>query len=171
MLDVLSLWCKANEMCVNNQKSNVVHFRPPSVDRTHVNFHCGDGAISVVNKYTYLGILLDEFLDYNVTAKVVAQSASRALSLLVAKTKCLGGLPFQVFTKLYDSVVWPVIAYGAAVLGDRSFSCINAVQNRAMRFFLGTGKYTPLRLFPATWVGSHLLCGNGKRPVYSGLDF
>ena len=65
----LSLWCKANEMCVNNQKSNVVHFRPPSVDRTHVNFHCGDGAISVVNKYTYLGILLDEFLDYNVTAK------------------------------------------------------------------------------------------------------
>ena len=27
--------------------------------------------------------------------------------------------------------------------GDRSFSCINADQNRAMRFFLGTGKYTP----------------------------
>ena len=143
MLDVLSLWCKANEMCVNNQKSNVVHFRLPSVDRTHVNFYCGDGAISVVNKYTYLGILLDEFLDYNVTAKVVVQSASRALGLLVAKTKCLEGLPFQVFTKLYDSVVWPVIAYGAAVWGDRSFSCINAVQNRAIRFFLGTGKYTP----------------------------
>ena len=40
-------------------------------------------------------------------------------------------------------MVWPVIAYGAAMWGDRSFSCIDAVQNRAMRLFLGTGKYTP----------------------------
>ena len=28
MLDVLSVWCKANEMTVNSQTSNVVHFRP-----------------------------------------------------------------------------------------------------------------------------------------------
>ena len=74
---------------------------------------------------------------------VIAQSASRAFGLLIAKAKRLGGLLFQVFTSLYDSVVWPVIAYGAVVWGDRLFSCINAVQNRAMRFFLGTGKYTP----------------------------
>ena len=40
-------------------------------------------------------------------------------------------------------MIWTVTAYGAAVCGDRLFSCINAVQNRAMRFFLGTGKYTP----------------------------
>ena len=143
MLDVLSVWCKANEMSVNSQKSNVVQFRPPSINRTNVIFHCEDEAISVVNRYTYLGIVLDEFLDYNVTAKVIAQSASRALELLIAKGKCLGRLPSQVFTKLYESVVWPAIAYGAAVWGDRSFSCINAVQNRTMRFFLGTGNYTP----------------------------
>ncbi len=55
----------------------------------------------------------------------------------------MGGLPYNVFTKLYDSVVWPVINYGAAVWGVRSFSCIDAVHNRAMRFFLGVGKYTP----------------------------
>ena len=27
--------------------------------------------------------------------------------------------------------------------GNKSFSCINAVHNRAMRFYLGVGKYTP----------------------------
>ena len=52
-------------------------------------------------------------------------------------------MPFKVFTKLYDSLVWPVISYGAAIWGTKSYSCINAVQNRALRFFLGTGKYTP----------------------------
>ena len=84
-----------------------------------------------------------EFLGFDVTAKIVAQSASRALGLLIAKYNSMGGMPYDVFTKLYDSMVWPIISYGAAIWGTISFSCINAVQNRAMRFFLGTCKYTP----------------------------
>ena len=91
----------------------------------------------------YLGLMLHENLDLNITARTVAQSASRALGLLIAKSKALGGMPYKVFTKLYDTVVWPVISYVATVWGRKVFSCINAVQNRAMRFYLGTGKYTP----------------------------
>ena len=51
-------------------------------------------------------------------------------------------MSYDVFSKLYDTLVWPVISYGAAIWGSKSFSCINAVQNRAMRFFLGVEKYT-----------------------------
>ena len=50
---------------------------------------------------------------------------------------------YDVLTKLYDAVVWPEINYGASVWGIKSYSCLNAVENRTMRFFLGTGKYTP----------------------------
>ena len=32
---------------------------------------------------------------------------------------------------------------GAAIWGDRRFSRISAVQNRAARFFMGVGRYTP----------------------------
>ena len=39
-------------------------------------------------------------------------------------------------------MVWPIKAYGADVWGDRTYSCANAVQMRAMRFFLGVGEYT-----------------------------
>jgi hypothetical protein len=53
------------------------------------------------------------------------------------------GLPYNVFTKLFDTMVWPVINYGAAIWGTRTFSCIDSIVNRAMRFYLGTGKYTP----------------------------
>ena len=52
-------------------------------------------------------------------------------------------MPYNVFTKLYDTMVWPVTSYGAAAWGSKVYPCINAVQNRAMRFYLGTGKYTP----------------------------
>ena len=122
-------------MHVNNIKSNVVHFRVPSKAKTSVNFTCGPDVVNVVDKYTYLGITLTEFLDYEVTAKIVAQSASRALGLLIAKYKSIGGMPFDVFSKLYDNLVWPVISYGAAIWGTKFYSCISAVQNRAMIFF------------------------------------
>jgi hypothetical protein len=45
---------------------------------------------------------------------------------------------------LYDSLVQPIIDYGASVWGTKSYNCISAVQNRAMRCFLGVGKKTPI---------------------------
>ncbi|KAL5006619.1 hypothetical protein ScPMuIL_015425 [Solemya velum] len=76
-------------------------------------------------------------------ATCVARSASRALGLVIAKSRTFGDLPYQTFTKLYDSLVWPVIGYGAAIWGTTSHPCIEAVQNRALRFFMGVGRYTP----------------------------
>ena len=40
--------------------------------------------------YKYLGLVINEFLDYNVTVRHVAQSATRALGLLISKFKKLG---------------------------------------------------------------------------------
>ena len=89
--------------------------------------------------YRYLGIVLNEFLDFPVTARVVAG----ALGLLISKDKIQGGMPYKVFTKLYNALVQCIIDYGVAIWGYKEFSSINAVQNRACRYFLGVGKYTP----------------------------
>ncbi len=59
--------------------------------------------------------MFNEHLDKNMMAKSVAKSANRALGLLIAKCKDLGGMPHEVFTKLYDSLVAPVIEYAAAI--------------------------------------------------------
>jgi hypothetical protein len=43
-------------------------------------------------------------------------------------------------------MVWSVVAYcqyGAAVWGTQTYSCIDSIQNRAMRVFLGVIKSTP----------------------------
>ena len=77
----------------------------------------------------------NEHINLSITAKMLAQSASRALGLVTAKCQLVGGVPNNIFTKLYDSIVWPVIAYGAAVWGHKNLSCITAVQNGAMRLF------------------------------------
>ena len=144
MIKCLHTWCIQWKLRVNTDKTKVMHFRPgPKTKRTKCSFMYGDCALDIVSSYTYLGLLFNELLDMSVTCKEVAKSANRALGLLIAKSKMHGGMPFETFTKLYDSLVQPILDYSAGIWGINSYSCINAVQRRAERYFLGVGKYTP----------------------------
>jgi len=92
LLSALSDWCATNDMIVNSTKSSIVHVRPQSVSRTDAMLFCGDKKLEIVDKFTYLGIVFNEHLDYSITAKTVAQSANRALGLLIAKCKIMSYL-------------------------------------------------------------------------------
>ena len=105
LLDSLNVWCNTWDMNINENKSQIVHFRLPSTAKTNFRFKCGDHYLNIVDGYMYLGMFVNEFLDYECTAKYVAQSASRALGFLIAKSKLIGGFPFEVFTKLYNNIV------------------------------------------------------------------
>ena len=76
-------------------------------------------------------------MNIQISAIQLRWKLSRALGLLIAKVKLIGGVQYNVFTKLYDCVVWSIISYGASV------PCISSFHNQAMRFCLGFGKYTP----------------------------
>ena len=121
----------------------VIHFLGPSVQCTDFQFRCGEKILKTTSQYTYLGLLLTEHLDYSLTAKNVTKAANRALGLIIAKDKAFGGLPFRSYTKLFDTMVWSVIKFGSGIWGTKQYSCINAIQTRAERYFLGVGKYTP----------------------------
>ena len=121
-------------MNLNLDKTKIVHFRNPATPKSNVGFVFDNETIEITNQYTYLRILLSEHLYYYLMAQQMAKSASRALGLIISKYKAFGGLPFSTFSKLFDSIVWSTINYEAAIWGDREFSCINAVQNRAERF-------------------------------------
>jgi hypothetical protein len=43
--------------------------------------------MSIVNQYIYLGIIFDEFLDFNVTAKFLADAGNRALGVIIGGEK------------------------------------------------------------------------------------
>ena len=143
MMTQTDKWCKENCMQINAAKTKIMHFRKTSRPRTLCEFQCGNDVIEIVTAQKYLGLHLNEHLDFNYTTKKVAQSATRCFGLLVAKFKHFGGLPFEVYTKLYDALVDSVIRYSSCIWGYRAYSHISAVQNRACRFFLGVGKYTP----------------------------
>ncbi len=77
MLNVVNNWCHKWRLTVNKNKTEVVHFRKPQQLRTQYVFKYGIDVLEIVNKYKYLGMVLNEYLNFNVTADVLAGAGRR----------------------------------------------------------------------------------------------
>jgi hypothetical protein len=75
MLNTLESWCYSKKINVNLEKSKIVHIRTQSVTRSNFQFIFNGKEVDIVSKYTYLGLLLTEFLSYEEMAK--ARGGSR----------------------------------------------------------------------------------------------
>ena len=104
----------------------MIHFRTASVNRSNFEFKYGDKNIEYTSSYKYLGLWLQEHLNLNKTVSELSKSASRALSALY--TKC-GGMTIDVFEKLYESLVEPVLFYASGIWGISDYREIQTVIN------------------------------------------
>ncbi len=143
LLDKVYDWSLKWRIKFNVNKSNVMHIRQPHVNKTNFRFLLGKCVMSIVNQYKYLGVVLNEHIDYNVTAQVLADAGNRALGAIINKYKKLNGLGFFTYSKLYQAGVCPILDYGSEVWGVKSFPQIDTIQNKAMRVFLGVHRFAP----------------------------
>ncbi len=97
MLDIVKQWYSKWSMAVNTKNTQIVHFRAASMPRSNYTFTYADLPIVISERYKYLGLILTEFLDYQITASIVARSAGRALGLVIVRYKAFGGLPYDCY--------------------------------------------------------------------------
>ena len=143
-LDILHRWSNRWHLSVNIDKTKVIHFRKASDPCTNFSFKLGDKHIDIVRSYRYLGLELNETLDFTYSGQTLSDAGSRALGALTFKYIRSQGLHFETYTKLYESTVTPVVDYAAAVWASKTYACCENVQHKAIRTFLGTGKKSPL---------------------------
>ena len=65
---VLDEWCTKWQLLLNASKGKIVHFRKKNKQKSNFKFHVGTSKLHVVSAYKYLGIALNEFLNYQVCA-------------------------------------------------------------------------------------------------------
>ncbi len=58
-------------MKINKDKTKIVHFKTQTVPRTKYDFHLDENNIEIVDKYKYLSMCFDEFLDFKCTASML----------------------------------------------------------------------------------------------------
>ena len=143
LLNELSSWCNTWRLKLNEIKTKVMHFRSNRIVITNNIFKYGENILSIVPNYKYLGIILDEHLNFNDCTQTLSDAAGRALGGIIAKFKTLKNVGYDTFTKLFNLGVRPVYEYAAGIWGFYKASAIDKVQNRAIRYFLGVHKFAP----------------------------
>lgn len=142
LLDRAYQWSKDWSITFNPTKCNIIHHRPKSIPISTYKFSLGvQHYISTVNSCKYLGIIIDEHIDFNICINTLAQSGTRALGALIHKNR-LVDLSYNSYTTLYNSCVLPVISYCSSVWGSKNIAKIQTVHNKAMRNFLCVNTYT-----------------------------
>ena len=154
LIKVVEKWCRRWGMALNIKKTNIVHFRNKQTSRSEYNFIFDDKKIAYTSNYKYLGLLLNEHLDWQGAITEIINKSNKALAILNQKTRINGGLHFCTYTKLFNQLIVPIVITNACIWGHRECKEILRIQYKAMRFILGVGKSCPIAaLFGETgWV-------------------
>ncbi len=146
LVDIMNKWCNKYRFKINPSKSKVVHFRNPPKQRTNFAFKLYNNGpeLDTVESYKYLGTFLDEYLTFSKAIEVLYTAANRALGGMITKFKSMREMSYRTYSKLYDSMVCPVMDYGSAVWGFKNYEKLEQVHHRAMRFFTGVHRLCPI---------------------------
>ena len=144
MLDTVNNWCNRWRVIVNANKSKCIHFRSTNTQRSQFVFHIGESKLETIDKYKYLGIIFHEKLNFSYNCDALSKAAGRALGGIISKVHGLKDFGFKSYEKLYNACVTSILDYCASAWGFKNYQKIDNVQHRAMRYFLGVHRFTPV---------------------------
>ena len=101
-----------------------------------------DAILDVVDSFCYLGLKISYTGNVEFTTKALSDQALRAANGLLALFKRLS---FDIKTKLslFDSLVTPILLYGAEVWGIYNISNIDKIHIKYCKAILGVRQQTP----------------------------
>ena len=158
MLDTLHAWCKRWRVLINTNKSKCVHFRNARARETTFEFSVGQNRLETVDSYKYLGIVFTYSGNFVNNVDNLAKAGGRALGSIISKIHNYKDFGFQSYEKLYQSCVLPILDFSSSVWGFKKFPSIDTIQNRALRYFMGVHRFTPIVALhgDAGWLPSQL---------------
>ncbi len=121
-----------------------MHFRNKDIDRSNMDICIGTEKLEYVTEYKYLGILLNEYMNYDTSVDTLANAAGRSLGAVFNKFKVIKNMNIKTFNKMVDSYVTPVLHYSAGIWGFKEYKKCDQVLYKAARFYLGVHKFAPI---------------------------
>ena len=116
-LRYLYQYCQENFLVVNEQKTEVLIFRinGHKLSKNIPDFYYGTTQLKVVDSYCYLGVLFSKTGKFNNHFKKAENSTNNAIGIIKNITTKLKECSWEAKTKLFDSLLLPVLFYGAQV--------------------------------------------------------
>ena len=133
-LKSLSQWLKANKLCLNISKTELIifHRNTASIDHT-LKLKLDGKRLGPSQSVKYLGVILDEHLQWNDQIAQVKIKLNRAIGIL---SKIRHNANPTILKVVYHSLFGSNLLYGAQLWGQTNLANQNSIQvlqNRAIR--------------------------------------
>ena len=140
-----NLYCAATrlELKVNLGKTDVVVFRKGGYLAARERWFFGGDLIKVVNAYKYLGIYFSTKLSFSYACQDLMARAKKATLSILQTMYRFENSSIDVFCRLFDAQVQPILQYGAEIWGMEKGVEIEKIHIFAMKRFLKVNRYTP----------------------------
>ncbi len=132
-LKLLCKWLKANKISLNASKTELIIFRDP---KKKINFDPKimiDGKKLIPCKFVkYLGIIIDEHLNWHAHATALSSRLSRAIGML---SKIRHYVTFETLRMIYYGIFSSILMYNCQIWGQSSgiVNKLQILQNKALR--------------------------------------
>ena len=132
-LSFLSKLLRSNKISLNTSKTEIIIFRPKrKTIQKHLNFRISGQQIKTSTHVKYLGIHLDQHLDWNLNMTTLQSKLNRAIGLL---SKIRHYIPKFLLRALYFTLFNSHLIYACQVWGQDPLYLrrLSILQNKALR--------------------------------------
>ena len=141
-LNILHDYFKKWKLTVNTQKTKVVVFRKGGILSRQTHFYYGDLEIDIVNKFTYLGIVLQSGGAFTEAHNALAGQALKSIFVLNKYVRKFVNFKPKHVLDLFDKLIKPILNYGAEVWGLSQAMPIERVHVQFCKKLLGVKQCT-----------------------------
>ena len=142
-LNDISLWLKVNKLSLNIGKTHYMVFHSKNKCSVDMNIKIDNNIINRVSYTKFLGIIIDEKLNWKQHINYVSGKVSRCIGMIIKSRKVLNT---ESLLTLYYSFIYPFLIYCNHVWGSTYISHLNKLellQKKIVRIISGVHPRCP----------------------------
>jgi len=125
-------WLKLNKLSLNIDKTKAMLFHTPQRSVTQPHLNIGGRSIEFVDKFDFLGIVIDKNLNWKSHIAKIAFKISKVSAVM---NKLKHYLPNFILLTIYNSLIMPHLNYGILLWGSQHKK-LERLQKRAVRIIV-----------------------------------
>lgn len=140
-LNSIAQFCEDTGMTINQQKTEIIVFRNGGPLRTYEKWFYNNSPVNVTSMYKFMGLIFTPKLAWSKAQSKLAAQARKSIYAIMAYQKSFGAFSHNEYFKLFDSMVKPILTYGAEIYGTEACHILERVQIQYCKHFLGVNSY------------------------------
>ena len=143
-LNSLARWCSQNSLTINVKKTKVMTFgsKKSREKLDDLNLTFNDATLEHVSSFNYLGVKLDQVLNYDLHVKALIQRVTDKVTYLRRIRRFIN---LDAALKIYKNMILPILEYGNILLISTKIANkkkLQTLQSKALKCALGLDALT-----------------------------